>query len=341
MKNLSISIPKPCHEDWNNMTPEQRGRFCGKCSKTVFDFSNKNMDEAKEYLASHRNEKLCGRFRNNQLSQPITIRIPLQTSNVKLSPMQVFLMAALLAFGTTLFSCTTPQGETVGMLQIIDAGIENYPATTKSQNRLTGEIACKFPVNDTAEAGDVTQNSIVTGGVSVCVITVPEVGTVKGDTIVSYEAVTEPEDTLFETLPVAEIEETISPQPINCVTKGLIAIDIPITPASTFIDPGSETENNKEALPAPANDYNFISVYPNPTDGLLNLEISMEKEQPADADLYDLSGRHVSKLFIKKLLEPGRNSLRVDISGQPSGTYLLSIAAGNKRATEKVVIGKR
>ena len=40
-QNIIIRIPEPCHEDWNKMTPDTNGKFCGSCQKSVFDFSNK------------------------------------------------------------------------------------------------------------------------------------------------------------------------------------------------------------------------------------------------------------------------------------------------------------
>lgn len=36
---MKISIPQPCHENWNKMLPEEKGRFCLSCQKCVLDFS--------------------------------------------------------------------------------------------------------------------------------------------------------------------------------------------------------------------------------------------------------------------------------------------------------------
>ncbi len=65
---MEISIKKPCHENWDSMTPNEAGAFCGKCVKTVVDFSEKSLDEIKSFFESKQNEKVCGRFEQQQLT---------------------------------------------------------------------------------------------------------------------------------------------------------------------------------------------------------------------------------------------------------------------------------
>lgn len=50
------------------MTPNEQGAFCGKCVKTVIDFTEKSLDEIKSFFAGHEQEKICGRFQENQLT---------------------------------------------------------------------------------------------------------------------------------------------------------------------------------------------------------------------------------------------------------------------------------
>lgn len=52
MKADDIRIPEPCNEDWGQMTPEQRGRFCGACQKKVHDLSAMSENDAKNVLES-------------------------------------------------------------------------------------------------------------------------------------------------------------------------------------------------------------------------------------------------------------------------------------------------
>jgi hypothetical protein len=64
-----ISIPVPCHEQWQQMTTAANGRNCHTCSKTVVDFTNMSDTEITRYLRQHKG--VCGRFRNDQLDRPL------------------------------------------------------------------------------------------------------------------------------------------------------------------------------------------------------------------------------------------------------------------------------
>ena len=59
MTKYSIQIPEPCSEDWNQMTPLEKGRFCAVCEKQIFDFSTYTKEELIKEV--QRKGKLCGR----------------------------------------------------------------------------------------------------------------------------------------------------------------------------------------------------------------------------------------------------------------------------------------
>ncbi len=61
-----IRIPEPCHEDWNKMTPEEKGRFCASCQKVVYDFTRATEEEFNELVAEK--GKVCGHFREGQVA---------------------------------------------------------------------------------------------------------------------------------------------------------------------------------------------------------------------------------------------------------------------------------
>jgi len=61
-------ISNPCHEKWDDMTPQSGGRHCDECDKTVIDFTGLTNDEISTYLTQHADEKICGRFSSDQLN---------------------------------------------------------------------------------------------------------------------------------------------------------------------------------------------------------------------------------------------------------------------------------
>jgi TonB family protein len=110
--HVKVRIPEPCHEDWNKMTPKEKGRFCGSCDKIVVDFASMSTVELQQFLGENKNKKMCGHFKKAQLSVPPVEIVASQTS-ASLSPFRKFAIAAFFIFGLSLFSCTTEDGEKV------------------------------------------------------------------------------------------------------------------------------------------------------------------------------------------------------------------------------------
>lgn len=70
-KSVHIKVPKPCHENWNNMTPDEQGRFCGSCQKVVVDFTAMSDKELLDHISKTAGQHSCGRFLSNQLNRNI------------------------------------------------------------------------------------------------------------------------------------------------------------------------------------------------------------------------------------------------------------------------------
>jgi len=66
---MKIILPKPCHEKWESMTQQEKGRFCAVCSKTVRDFTNNSDDEILDYFSDHSSQNICGNFYESQLNR--------------------------------------------------------------------------------------------------------------------------------------------------------------------------------------------------------------------------------------------------------------------------------
>ncbi len=69
-QQLQLSIPAPCGESWEDMTPEAQGRHCQKCDRNILDFTHYS-DRQLLDLVQKKNGQLCGRFTANQLNRPL------------------------------------------------------------------------------------------------------------------------------------------------------------------------------------------------------------------------------------------------------------------------------
>ncbi|MBV8254303.1 MAG: carboxypeptidase-like regulatory domain-containing protein [Chitinophaga sp.] len=69
-RTITISIPEPCHEQWDRMEPRCGGNYCQQCQKTVTDFTALTDQEILDKLSSTAGG-VCGRFDVSQLDRVI------------------------------------------------------------------------------------------------------------------------------------------------------------------------------------------------------------------------------------------------------------------------------
>jgi hypothetical protein len=69
-KSIQLHVPEPCHENWQQMTPQEQGRFCKACAKVVVDFSVMSDKEILNYISTA-SGKMCGRLDQDQINREI------------------------------------------------------------------------------------------------------------------------------------------------------------------------------------------------------------------------------------------------------------------------------
>ena len=105
--SISIRIEKPCHEDWDKMTPTETGKFCAACKKNVTDLSSMTDNEVLAFLENHTG-KMCGQLRGSQLNRMI-VHTKLQGKNYRLN---TFFAALVLAGGAGSAAAQTTTDQT-------------------------------------------------------------------------------------------------------------------------------------------------------------------------------------------------------------------------------------
>ena len=58
----NVRVAAPCHENWNDMSGDDRARHCASCNHTVYNLSAMTEDEAIALLESRGQNRLCIRL---------------------------------------------------------------------------------------------------------------------------------------------------------------------------------------------------------------------------------------------------------------------------------------
>jgi hypothetical protein len=97
-----VSVPEPCHESWDGMTPAEQGRLCNSCREIVMDFSAMSDAEMIRYMLTHKN--VCGRISREQESRVLVGEPPQHWSAAALYQRIAASMLLLASFTERVFA---------------------------------------------------------------------------------------------------------------------------------------------------------------------------------------------------------------------------------------------
>lgn len=98
---MKISIPNPCHENWNEMTPHEKGRFCSVCEKCVVNLSLFSDQKKSELIKT--NPNICVKSNLEELERLNQLEI--QNSRFRfLKTFRYSSLILLLGFSSTAYS---------------------------------------------------------------------------------------------------------------------------------------------------------------------------------------------------------------------------------------------
>lgn len=116
MKNLYI--PDPCSENWEMMSPQEKGRLCSVCDKCVIDFTQKQSKEIFQIINEKKEGDVCGRFYDYQLSHKESTSEKLKTELFRYIPSSIQnnrIILAVFSFILFLVGCSKQKEESCTM----------------------------------------------------------------------------------------------------------------------------------------------------------------------------------------------------------------------------------
>ena len=96
------------------------------------------------------------------------------------------------------------------------------------------------------------------------------------------------------------------------------------------------------ASPPPATNADgfFFSIYPNPTQNLVNIQLFLDAESEVSLDLYDTKGALI-QTFLQKEIQNGNNQISTDLDFLPAGVYFFRLHLNARLANETKTVTKR
>lgn len=318
--NFIVRIPEPCHEDWNAMQPDAKGKFCNSCSKSVFDFSNKTDTEIRDILIEYKDQKVCGHFKKTQIDRPLNIQINLNDLPINVSITKAFAIALFIVFGTFLFSCTNNHGQKIGEIEVVK---------TKNESTIDGLIMAPLPIENEV----LSTNELISGDT---IVEVDSTTTINREEYAVAGGIRFEEVAYVEEVPVAEEQPIIEPMMVGQMIVDYIEPNdtTVVTPVDSIASKESENVLNNDVISIST----VLSIYPNPGNGEFTIKYDVLKRADVLIHIFDMKGVLVKTVVNVSQQYEGKYQIPVNLNELPNGLYNVCLTNNGKKTTERLVI---
>lgn len=134
MEKIILQVKESCSADWNKMTPQEQGRFCGQCEKIVVDFSQMNDQEIVDQIKKA-SKGLCGRFYEDQLMRELDAAFSFSKHPIWRGRW-TGIAAGLMLVGSLSFHVAQAQNKLTGEV-VVQTKTENGKIKQQSESDLT------------------------------------------------------------------------------------------------------------------------------------------------------------------------------------------------------------
>jgi len=157
-----IRVASPCNARWQDMTGDERARFCGQCRKHVYNLSVMTRAQI-ETLVREKEGKFCGRFYQRADGRLLTADCPSRLRRVRSRLAQ--LGGALCALLFSLAGCSpkqtnSPPGHGADPVLMGEVAVPSAVCRTNPPSGILGKIALPAPA-------PATNSRVLLGQVSV------------------------------------------------------------------------------------------------------------------------------------------------------------------------------
>ncbi|MCU0436997.1 MAG: T9SS type A sorting domain-containing protein [Raineya sp.] len=308
MQNFKISIPEPCHENWQKMTPQDKGRFCNACSKVVIDFTQMTEEEIIHFFQKHQNQAVCGRAKQTQLNKVYKPQNFLEKHYIHVY--QNYRKSwignkylSILSFILLITGCQSPENQTNPLVQ---AHTETFKHISNiiNQNNKKKEII----IQEAKNIEEVYYEKELPYAEK-CIAMESELGGV-----IIMKPVPDIEDSL-------EHHKNIKIDTIH--TENLLSIA-----DSSFLIVSLKNKNHSK-----------LNIYPNPAQDKATIQYFLEADSEVKIYLLNNNG-HLVKEFLHEAQTAGEHHLDIEIENLPSGIYFYTIETSLGRESKRFVISK-
>ena len=334
-KKFQLQIPEPCHEDWNKMTPGDKGRFCDSCQKAVVDFTGMTDMQLIAFFKKPSTGSVCGRFYNDQLHRDIEIprkRLPWMKYFLQLIvPAFLFTSKAKAQGNLRLIGDTTVLVDSNKQGKNINESCGNKTDSTKSK-KITGKLVDE-------KGGAIPYASVVIKGTRSGVAADAN-GNFSIDPFLN-----QPKATLVFSSVGFETRELVidTTKTMSLCNVGLVPMLTVIAGDVMVVEYGRKKKKEPTKLFQRIfkdSSYKFFKVYPNPVSAgsLMTLELNKAEAGEYKADLVSQNGQVIHSATVVFATEDQFNSFSIPMT--TAGVYFLRLTnkKSGKKHSEKIII---
>jgi hypothetical protein len=88
-----------------------------------------------------------------------------------------------------------------------------------------------------------------------------------------------------------------------------------------------------------SNEMQAVSVFPNPANDFVNININLSAPQSLSVKITDITGREINIVY-EKNYEKGKHLIKLDIKNYAPGLYFINLMSDNKNHTTKLIVNK-